>query len=360
MSAAAQLGLSAFGSPVSVGLSAPLGLPTVGLAELDATAALQTRRDRKYALREANLGALLARGLAGACVLAIDGRTKIAVRTVYYDTAALVSYLGCAQRRRRRFKLRTRQRDTEPAAWLEVKTRGPRGFTVKDRVADLGWDGSWPSFAVGGDSSGERLGLETAGGIGDLPADQLAAALAALASRGVVPPAAADLRPCLEVRYRRTTYLLPDGQGRATVDTCLSWGRPGLLLAAAPGLAVVETKTAGPPAAFDRAAWSCGCRPLALSKFGVGMALAYPGLPDHRWRRLLRHLRPLAVQASDGPSRRELVAAPGLAHTSPPTRVSPAKSVSPFSAPTPVPLATLISSSTSVSSPRHAQTPRTS
>jgi hypothetical protein len=228
-----------------------------------------TRRDRKYAVHPDELDPVLRLGLAGARILLVDGQTAFDYRTIYYDTAELASYLGCAQRRRRRFKLRTRQRGPGQPVWVEVKTRGPRGLTIKDQVAAL-----------------------TPAGPGDPPPEPdlsvWTSALDVLSTRRVTPPAADGLRACLEVRYRRTTFLLPGGQGRATVDTNLEWGRPETDLNSLTDLAIVETKTTGCASGLDRTAWSVGRRPAALSKFGVGMATTYSGLPAHRWQRLIR------------------------------------------------------------------------
>ena len=58
----------------------------------------------------------------------------------------------------------------------------------------------------------------------------------------------------------------------------------------APDLLVVETKSAGPTTALDRALWAQGARPVSISKYAVGMALLDPTLPAHKWTRVLRRL----------------------------------------------------------------------
>ena len=52
-------------------------------------------------------------------------------------------------------------------------------------------------------------------------------------------------------------------------------------------MAIVESKTAGPPSPVDRILWSMGHRPVCVSKFGTGLAALYPELPANRWRRAL-------------------------------------------------------------------------
>ena len=107
-------------------------LPPVGLPELDEQAALLTRVDRKYVVPAADLP-LLCAGLS-ARVLEIDGRRRFGYASTYFDTPDLASFRGAAHKRRRRFKVRTREYIDTGTAWVEVKTRGPRGSTVKQRL----------------------------------------------------------------------------------------------------------------------------------------------------------------------------------------------------------------------------------
>jgi hypothetical protein len=243
-------------------------LAPVGLEELTDRAGLMVRRDRKYAVTEDELSALLACLPSGTRALEIGGRRRFDYTSTYFDTPTLTCYYLTARRRRRRFKLRTRQHGPGSPVFLEVKTRGPRGITVKDQVGALA-----PPTGLGPSA------VPCAGGLLD-------EALAVVARRGCQAPAAADLAPVITVRYRRSTLLLPDG-ARATIDTDLTWTTPGGASDGVPGLVVLETKTRGPATALDHAAWEAGLRPVALSKFGVGLARTHPGLPAHRWHRLL-------------------------------------------------------------------------
>ncbi|GAA1729092.1 VTC domain-containing protein [Isoptericola hypogeus] len=252
----------------------------VGLAELDATAALQTRVDRKYVLTPAEVAALLAEltreGLTPAApvrVLEIDGARTFTYASTYFDTEDLLTFRLAARRRRRRFKVRSRTYvDTGGATFLEVKTRAARGVTVKERQP----------WTVAGRL--DRAGAEFVDG-------RLAAA------RLDVPPSSA-LSPVLRSAYRRTTLLLPDA--RLTLDTGLSWrladatdhdtegARPDRPTTAVGDLVVVETKAGTAPSSADRALWRAGHRPDRISKYGTGLALLRPDLPDHPWRRLRR------------------------------------------------------------------------
>ncbi len=236
-------------------------LPTVGLDELTATAALQTRVDRKYALDRTLAERVLAGLPTGTRVLEADGIRALAYASVYFDTPDLASFRMAAHGRRRRFKLRTRAYLDAGDAFLEVKTRGARSRTVKERVAyDI--------------RDAERL-----------TGDGRAYAAERLAEVGVEP---LDLAPVLASSYRRTTLLQPAGGGRATVDTDLAWRDTAGGELRRPDLVIVETKSLRGASPIDRMLWAAGVRPVALSKYATGLAALRPGLPTNKWARVLR------------------------------------------------------------------------
>jgi hypothetical protein len=239
-------------------------LPAVALAELQETAALQTRVDRKYVLPLDALPGLLAALPDGTRRLVIDGRDAFGYESVYFDTPDLDAFRLAAGRRRRRYKVRTRTYCDTGGCWLEVKTRGPRGTTVKERREH---DPAAPADV------GDGLGF----------------VLDALRGRGL-PAGDLDLRPTLTTRYRRRTLLLPDG-ARTTVDTGLEWhgaqdGAPRT--ATVPAHAVVETKSVAGASAADRALWALGHRPARISKYATGLVVLDPTLAGRPWRRTLR------------------------------------------------------------------------
>ncbi|MDR1266308.1 MAG: VTC domain-containing protein [Propionibacteriaceae bacterium] len=307
-------------------------LAAVDLAELTARAELMARRDRKYLLPESALGLVWDGLSADARVLEIDGRRRFDYHSVYYDTPELEAFFLTVGRRRRRYKLRTRQHGPQAPIMVEVKTRGPRGLTVKDRIGyyDRPWSADGAAEVAHGAASdktaippvgavplvgadvrrladeaasrpvvgplggragnpgalvGSPDGWSSGAAVEPLDGELVRAARAALAARGCRPPAAA-WSPVLGCRYRRTTLLLPQG-GRATIDTDLSWSGPDGAVRPAAGWAVVETKTLGPATSLDRALWAARVRPVSLSKFGVGLILTSPELPRHRWRRVI-------------------------------------------------------------------------
>lgn len=243
-------------------------LAPIGLEELVAEAALLTRTDRKYAMDNRDAAALLVALPENTRVLTMEGTRRFAYESVYFDTADLRSFRMAALGRRRRFKLRTRSYLDVRASYLELKTRGAHQTTVKERMAyefprrDR-LTAAGRSYAAAGL---EDLGMDTA------DADRLA--------------------PVLTTRYRRMTLLVPDGGGRATIDTSLSWELADGTSLAVPELVIVETKSGHKAGAVDHLLWSRGIRPVSLSKYGTGLAALRPDLPSHKWARVLRRRFP--------------------------------------------------------------------
>ena len=290
--------------PANQGAAASAALSTehlaaTTLAELNSAAGLLTRVDRKY-LVPASCAQELVDGLAPhARALTIDGRRRFSYASTYFDTPALEAFMLTARKRRRRFKVRTRTYLDSGLCFLEVKTRGARGTTVKRRMSYHADDAS------------------------RLTGPGRAFVAACLASTGVTGSAAAHevaaaLRPVLATTYERTTLHLPDAEARATIDTALTWRRltpgartrttaagagapqalrPAHLTAAiddgepvaVADIAVVETKNPATPSPADRALWDAGHRPTRISKYATGMALLHPELPANRWYRTLTH-----------------------------------------------------------------------
>lgn len=238
-------------------------LPALSLPELLADAELLTRVDRKYLLRAPQASVLLGGLDPRTRVLAIAGRRRFHYESVYFDTPGLLSYRQSAHGRRRRFKVRTRSYLDSGQAFLEVKVRGDREITVKDRMAH---DPAAPDRLT---DPGRRYAEET------------------LDRHGLDGSVAGDLGPSLVTRYRRATLVPPEPDVRVTVDTELTWidGRRELSL---PDLVIVETKSGLRPSGVDRRLWRAGHRPVSISKYATGLA-AMRDLPCNKWARVLRH-----------------------------------------------------------------------
>ena len=171
-----------------------------------------------------------------------------------------MSFLAAARRRRRRFKVRTRSYLDSGRCLLEIKTRDPRGRTVKERIEH---------------PIGLRTGLD--------PEDRVFVGRCEL-----IGPASRWLEPALTTRYTRATLLVGVGGARVTVDGDLEALTPDGRLVALDGMAIVETKSPGPPSVADRVLWSLGYRPTRVSKFCTSLAALRPELPSNRWTRALR------------------------------------------------------------------------
>ncbi len=234
-------------------------LPPIGLAELQATADLQTRLDRKYIVEPEVLAAAV-RSLAPTLrVLAIDERRDFAYDSVYFDTPALDSFHGAATGRRRRFKVRTRSYLDSGECVLEVKTAGGRGHTVKER---LPWRLDRRDTL---DDTGREF----------------------LQHHRIDPEVSGRLTPTLVTRYRRSTLLGDDG-ARFTVDTGLHCVVPSGASVDLGRKVLVETKSPGAVTAMDRFLWAYGLRPVTVSKYATGLAALNPELPANKWNTTLR------------------------------------------------------------------------
>ena len=197
-------------------------------------------------------------------ILEIDGERDFAYESVYFDTPDLTSYLGAAHRRRRRFKIRTRTYVDSALCWVEVKTRGPRGSTVKTR---LPYD---PDDRDTLTDEGRRF------------ADDVLDS-----ERGLLPS------PTLVSTYRRTTLFLPrTPTSRTTIDTDLVWTS---------ALTGESRRAAGPRGRRDQDGLDAVLhRPAAVAARpppGPHLQVRHrhgrpaPDLPHHPWRRVLdRHV----------------------------------------------------------------------
>lgn len=246
----------------NVDCSPPAHLRSIGLSELTERAELQTRVDRKYVLPVGEAQAVLAQVGPDTRALEIDGVRLFAYRSIYFDTPDLTSYLLTAQRRRRRFKVRTRTYLDSAECWLEVKTHGARGSTVKYRLP-------------------YQPDHETSLSPGRQFVD------AVLAQESIELGDDWIFVPTLVTRYRRSTLFLPATASRVTIDTELIWQGDADPLRL-PGLAVVETKTGSTASCVDRLLWARGHRPTRISKYATGLAALRPDLPAAPWRRTLR------------------------------------------------------------------------
>ncbi len=234
----------------------------IQLAELNETASLMCRVDRKYALGSTHAQAVVDALPDHMRILTIDAQQDFRYLSTYFDTPAWDAYLQAAQGRPHRFKVRVRHYDATSEAFLEVKTN-EGGQTVKRRVPHD------PRSLLSMHPNQHRFVHDC---------------LARGRVSGISP---AWLLPVLQTSYRRCTLLSPDATARVTMDSNLQWYAMDAGRVNAEGLVIIETKSAGPAHEIDRLLWSMGHRPTRISKYATGLAALCPDLPANRWHRTL-------------------------------------------------------------------------
>jgi hypothetical protein len=237
----------------------------ISLAELNAQARLMTRVDRKYFVPRALFLELLKATADEFQVLEIAGRHRFEYKTVYFDTPEFRFFRDHVQGRRQRFKIRTRTYVDTGTSHLEVKSKGYRGQTVKQRIAhpiDL------PTQLTGADQTFVDSILDTEDGVSARPRTS-----------------AADLMPVLETVYDRIT--LTHERQRLTCDLDIET-RNGRESHDGPSDVLVETKSADGVSIWDHLLKQAGIREHRVSKYCVGASLLNPELPANPWSRTIR------------------------------------------------------------------------
>jgi VTC domain-containing protein len=236
----------------------------IGLDELNALAELQTRVDRKYFV-PADLFRRMIAQLAGELrVLDMDGRRTFGYESVYFDTPDFATYRAHVQRRRQRFKARTRTYTDSGLCMFEVKLVGARGETVKERVkhpeqqrAEL-TESAWNHLR---ETVGKAYHQE-------LPA---------------------GMQATLVTTYRRTTFVTRSGDARLTCDVGFRALDLQHEVTDTGTHVLVESKSGGQGgSAADRILRELGVRPASVSKYAVAVAALHPELPSNAWHQTLR------------------------------------------------------------------------
>ena len=238
-------------------------LPSITLDAVNGLAELHTRVDRKYVVAVDQADRVLETIAHRLAVLDIDGSRRFRYDSLYFDTPELDAYRAAATRRRRRFKVRVRRYVDAGRCALEIKTRGGRGETVKARI-------DYEPERI------ERLNVDAQRYI------DLALGADGLAHR---------LQPVMWTSYHRSTVVDLQDRSRITLDRYLEASPSGptpqwcTLIDAL----VIETKSTAGATPLDRAFWAAHVRPVAISKYAIGMAVHHPHLPSNRWNRVLRN-----------------------------------------------------------------------
>jgi VTC domain len=224
------------------------GFAPITLEQLNNRAAMLERLDNKYIVSSAILGAA-AGGLADAFhVLDIAGVRAFSYDTCYFDDAQSQSYLDHHQGRRKRCKVRVRKYREAGLCFVEVKLKDKRGITIKRRLPY--------------DSALFRV------------LDNAALAHVDAAYRALYAEEfPLDLRPVIEMSYRRITLVAKEGGERTTIDSNIEFRSGALRRVLSPDLFIVETKSARGNGLADKVLRSLHAHPTpGCSKYCVGMA----------------------------------------------------------------------------------------
>ena len=251
------------------------GRPTITLAEVLDAAPATTRVDRTYLVRRSVAETFLESAPESLRVLTIDGRAATSYRSTYFDTPDLMTCRAHVQRRRRRWKARSRLYVEDGLCRLELKVRDGSGLTRKYfHPADVAEHGQVSSAS---DAFFRGLLLEL----------------------GL--PAASALEASVEIEYRRATLADPDTGARVTIDFGVSGTRHGHSVRVDPSCLIVETKGAQTSGAADRLLARLGVRQVSFSKYAATASLLDPRIPDNDVRHLVgRDLHVTMTPRRDG------------------------------------------------------------
>ena len=236
-------------------------LRTVGLETVMDQAALMVRTDKKYIVPVSTARAVVDAIGDTHRVLRIEGRRYTTYRTVYFDTVDLQSVQAHIQRRRRRWKVRSRLYVEDDLCRIEVKTKDNTGATVK----------------VMGPSDSSRFGT--------LVGDDREFVEGHLAGYADVDVSA--FVPAAEIDYTRATLTDLAAGTRVTID----WGLTTRTHMGAAWLdsdyVLLETKGPSSSTRADQVLSDLRVRPQRFSKYVAAASTTTPRIPDNDFRRLL-------------------------------------------------------------------------
>lgn len=242
-------------------LSGLEALPRIGLPEVLAGAAATTRVDRKYLLTMGDANLFLGGLPSSLRLLSIDGRLTTNYRSTYFDTPDLHTCRAHIQRRRRRWKARSRLYVEDGLCRLELKVRDGSGLTRK-------------FFHPVSPADHGRM-------------TRVAEEFFREGLRAHVRAPAEALLPSMEVAYERATLADPETGSRVTIDFGVLGSRGDRAVKVDPGWVVVETKGARVPGPADRLLRQLGARPTSFSKYVASTSLMDPRIADNDVRRLV-------------------------------------------------------------------------
>lgn len=224
------------------------GFDPLGLDELNGRAEMLSRIDNKYVVSKSDLEKVLPTMQAEFDILEIDEKRAFTYQTRYFDDQDRSAYYEHHQGLRKGFKVRVRRYVDADLTYLEVKVKGKRGQTVKQRLPI----DEMPEFAL--DAAEMNFVRDTYSGHYGR-------------SFGY------DIRAALNIRFQRMTLVSKHGEERLTIDTGINfWSDVGHADLGNSAF-IVEVKSPDGRGLADRLLRASGNRSTKkCSKYCIGMA----------------------------------------------------------------------------------------
>ena len=264
-------------------------MPTIGLDEMSAVK-LMNRVDTKYVLGEEQCLEMLRRAADDYSVQTIGGCRACRYSTLYYDTEDRRMYVSHHDRRAARQKIRTRTYVESGVSFVEVKNKTNKGRTEKRRMRI-----DAESFAAVTRDEGAAEFLR---GAAHYPPEEITPALATAFERITLVNHARTERLTIDwnLRFTDVRARSTDERNRCAAgidDGALSIAAgDGGVTASIAGMVIVELKQDG-MAAFSpmkRILEQLRIRPLKVSKYCIGTALAAPRVKSNRFKAKIRRI----------------------------------------------------------------------
>jgi hypothetical protein len=211
-------------------------LNTIKLEDLISTSSLQTRLERKYLIELSNLPQLLGQMVVSHKVLKIDEDYLHNYSSTYFDTPELMCFRAHNQKRRVRYKIRTRHYTKSGLLFFELKQKTKNMGTKKTRI---------------------QINQSA---IDQIPNEFL---------KSINTPL--NFEKTLIIEYDRITLVQNDGEARVTFDLNLKFKTLGNLEKES-NKCIIEVKSKTPKSKTDDFFKAMGLKPMRLlSKYCIGV-----------------------------------------------------------------------------------------
>lgn len=240
----------------------------ISLEGLNEKAEMLSRIDNKYVVCSNALQKVIPELANDFEILDINHCRAFTYDTHYFDDPERSAYYEHHQGLRKGFKVRVRRYADAALCFLEVKVKGKRGMTVKHR---LPYD---PRQIEALSAEAFLFARTTYTGHYGKPFEY-------------------DLKPALDLRYKRITLVAKAGGERMTIDTDLQFWSGDKSVKLSPDVFIVETKSKLGRGIADLSFRKAHERPIKrCSKYCVGMA----ALGEvSRWNRFIPTMRKMGL-----------------------------------------------------------------